>query len=185
MENASKALIIAGAILLAIVIISLGLVVINNSRGAIDNANISEQEIQSFNAKIIPYKGEKVPGSKVNSLIQQVMAMNQSIKDNGETNFVCIGFPTSTNGKYVAFCNGTAKPYTGTRDTAYNAVTNKTDATNWPNSIMKKRDDILVTKSGNATASYALAVDTGKTYKVELAYDDSSALILGIAVTAN
>ncbi len=32
MENASKALIIAGAILLAIVIISLGLIVVNNEK---------------------------------------------------------------------------------------------------------------------------------------------------------
>ena len=45
MENASKALIIAGAILLAIVIISLGLIVVNNVRNVTDNTNLSEQEI--------------------------------------------------------------------------------------------------------------------------------------------
>ena len=52
MENASKALIIAGAILLAIVIISLGLIVVNNTRNVTDNTNLSEQEIQAFNAKL-------------------------------------------------------------------------------------------------------------------------------------
>ena len=66
MENASKALIIAGAILLAIVIISLGLIVVNNVRNVTDNTNLSEQEIQSFNAKFTAYEGDSVAGSRVN-----------------------------------------------------------------------------------------------------------------------
>lgn len=101
MENASKALIIAGAILLAIVIISLGLVVVNNSRSVTENANLSEQEIQSFNAKFIAYEGTNVSGSRVNALIQQVIATNQSLYNEGDTDrFVIIQYPDTTKANF-------------------------------------------------------------------------------------
>lgn len=76
MENASKALIIAGAILLAIVIISLGLVVVNNVRSTIDNTNMNQQEIEAFNGKFTPYVGDNIKGSKVNSLIAIISSSN-------------------------------------------------------------------------------------------------------------
>ena len=78
MENASKALIIAGAILLAIVIISLGLIVVNNTRDTVDSANISDQEIQAFNNKFTAYQGTKVSATRVKTLIQTVIASNQA-----------------------------------------------------------------------------------------------------------
>ena len=81
MENASKALIIAGAILLAIVIISLGLIVVNNTRSTMDQANMSEQEIQTFNAKFTPYEGTNISGSRAKTLIQTIIASNQSNPD--------------------------------------------------------------------------------------------------------
>ena len=58
MENASKALIMAGAILIAILIISLGVYVFNNmSSTAKNSANMDKQEISNFNSKITPYLG--------------------------------------------------------------------------------------------------------------------------------
>lgn len=193
MENASKALIIAGAILLAIVIISLGLVVVNNSRGAVDNANLSEQEIQTFNSKFLAYKGDNVSGARVNSLIQLVMATNQATIERGDSNFVCIGFPTATpqdpTKKYVAFCNtGNGKPYTGAYAPSWNlAQASDPDfATKKNQSIFFKRQNIIdgLGKT-EAEISYSLSVLTGKTYKVELGYRDGSSLILGIIVTEN
>ena len=74
MENASKALIIAGAILLAIVIISLGLIVVNNTRGTVDSANMNEQEVQAYNAKFTPYEGSNISGTRVKTLCQAVRA---------------------------------------------------------------------------------------------------------------
>ena len=99
MENASKALIIAGAILLAIVIISLGLIVVNNVRDTVDKTNMSEQEIQAFNAKFTAYEGDNVSGSRVNTLIQQVIATNQASYNEGYTDrYVVIGYtPTQTS----------------------------------------------------------------------------------------
>ena len=52
MENATKALLIAAAVLVAILIISLGLVVYNMASETVDNAgNLDEYQIQQFNEK--------------------------------------------------------------------------------------------------------------------------------------
>ena len=50
MENASKALIIAGAILLAILLISLGIMIFNQAQDTVNNSGMSQAEITAFNA---------------------------------------------------------------------------------------------------------------------------------------
>ena len=55
MENASKALIIAGAILLAILLITLGILVYNQAAGVINSNAMSDVEIQQFNQKFLQY----------------------------------------------------------------------------------------------------------------------------------
>ena len=97
MENASKALIIAGAILLAIVIISLGLIVVNNTRGVADTANLSEQEVQAFNAKFTPYEGANVSGTRVKTLLQAVRASNQVNTDKKIITFTYKYYNSSTD----------------------------------------------------------------------------------------
>ena len=87
MENASKALIIAGAILLAILVISLGVMIFNNIGGTARNmANMDKQEIASFNSKITPYLGNSVTGTQVNALLQYCLSNNMAAKKSGETN---------------------------------------------------------------------------------------------------
>ena len=85
MENASKALIIAGAILLAILIISLGILIFSQAQDTINSVNMDEQEIMAFNNKFTPYIGNNKRGSEVNALAQAVLSNNQSAKDNGES----------------------------------------------------------------------------------------------------
>ena len=85
MENASKALIIAGAILLAILIISLGILIFSQAQDTINSVNMDEQEIMAFNNKFTPYQGNNQRGSEVNALAQAVLSNNQSAADNGET----------------------------------------------------------------------------------------------------
>ena len=121
MENASKALIIAGAILLAILIISLGLIVYNQAKETVGSVNLSQQEIEAFNAKFTPFEGTNVSGSRVNQLIQTIMASNQqAINDNtgAYVNFVyqpegrtvntssCQIVGVSSNGKFWYYCGG-------------------------------------------------------------------------------
>lgn len=86
MENASKALIIAGAILIAILIVSLGVLVFSQFAGsAREAANMDEQEIGQFNAQITPYLGPSVLSSQVNGLLQYCLSNNMSAVKTGET----------------------------------------------------------------------------------------------------
>lgn len=78
MENASKALIIAGAILLSILLISLGIMVYNQAKGTINEADLSTEEVQTFNTKFTTYAGASVSGTKVNALMDAIAASNGS-----------------------------------------------------------------------------------------------------------
>ena len=75
MENASKALIIAGAILLAILLISLGIMIFNQAQDTVSNSGMSQAEMQAFNNKFLKYEGSQ-KGSVVKSLINEVLASN-------------------------------------------------------------------------------------------------------------
>lgn len=73
MENAVKALLIAAAVLIAILIISLGLVVYNRASETVNSAgDLSEYQVQQFNEKFTKYQGENVSGSDVNALITTI-----------------------------------------------------------------------------------------------------------------
>ena len=77
MENASKALIIAGAILLSILIIALGIYVFNMAKGATSTDSLSALEVTSFNEKFTQYEG-RVLGSSVKSLLNEVVSNNNT-----------------------------------------------------------------------------------------------------------
>jgi hypothetical protein len=81
MENASKALIIAGAILISILIISFGVIILGQGSDVINNANMSEAEIAAFNKKFEAYEGTNVRGSNVKQLMKTVAAHNRSQAD--------------------------------------------------------------------------------------------------------
>jgi len=77
MENASKALIIAGAILISILIIGLGVFIYQKVSTQVDsNTDLSEYTIQAFNNKFEKYLGNSVKGSTVSSLVSIVNANN-------------------------------------------------------------------------------------------------------------
>jgi len=80
MENASKALIIAGAILISILLISIGIMVIQSANGVIDSAGttMDAQAKQTFNAQFQQYTGESVRGSTVKTLLNAIIASNGS-----------------------------------------------------------------------------------------------------------
>lgn len=86
MENASKALIMAGSILISIIIISLGIMVFKNMSNSVNKeASLTKQQIAAFNSKISPYLGESVSGSQVNALMQLVRTMNAKADNEGDT----------------------------------------------------------------------------------------------------
>ena len=84
MENASKALIIAGAILISIVLITFGVMILGQGSEVIKTSDMSETEVSTFNAKFTSFQGNKVRGSKVNSLINTVIQNNMSQDDDGK-----------------------------------------------------------------------------------------------------
>lgn len=91
MENATKALIIAGAVIITILVISLGVMVYNKmSSSVVDNSNLDEQEITEFNNQFTEYLGDTVPGSQVNALIQLVRSVNQKASTEGTSKKVAI-----------------------------------------------------------------------------------------------
>jgi len=76
MENASKALIIAGAILLSILIIGLGMYIYSTSSGVFDNNQLKEQQAKTYNDQFEKYCGEKISGSNVRALYDAVRNHN-------------------------------------------------------------------------------------------------------------
>ena len=77
MENASKALLIAGAVLIVILLIGIGMLIYSRSTGVIDTAasTMNSQEIQSFNSQFTPYEGTQ-KGPSVRALLSTVIANN-------------------------------------------------------------------------------------------------------------
>ena len=86
MENASKALIIAGAILISILIVGLGVIIYNNVSGiASDTSGIDQQAVSSHNSPIESYFSDHTSGSNVRSLINYVNGINRTAQANSDT----------------------------------------------------------------------------------------------------
>jgi len=80
MENASKALIIAGAILIAILLISAGIMVLNSTKGVMDEGKKASKiiEVEQYNSHFKRYCGEKVLGSNVIELRNFIQSYNSA-----------------------------------------------------------------------------------------------------------
>ena len=83
MENASKALIIAGAILLAIAIIGVGMYVFNNASDSVQGTDMTEEEVTAYNGDFDVYGGT-IRGSRVKTLIDTVNNHNLTAVDDSE-----------------------------------------------------------------------------------------------------
>lgn len=119
MENASKALIMAGAILLAILLISLGVMVFRNmSNPVITDTSLDKQTITAFNQKIQPYVGKNKSGSQVNTLRNIAISINNNAKvKDGSMQYVNMTIDeenvTSYDVEHNEVTIGTAKAETG------------------------------------------------------------------------
>ena len=81
MENASKALIIAGSILVSIVIITLGVMIVTNVTDTIQkNSSLSEQEISTYNQPFEAYLGTK-SGTQARALCDKIRNHNNANTD--------------------------------------------------------------------------------------------------------
>ncbi len=80
MENASKALLIAGAILIAILLIALGMMAYTAGKAQVEKSSTSldQSQVQSLNAQFVSFQATK-SGSEVRSLISLVKQTNSNI----------------------------------------------------------------------------------------------------------
>lgn len=115
MENATKALLIAAAVLVAIIIISLTLSIVQQGSDAVSDADLSEAEMTQFNSKFTAYEGRSISTSQANTLLNTVLSHNVQEKN-------------TKNGRYVkvtgaATLNTNATSVTPVTGTSYYSVT--------------------------------------------------------------
>lgn len=123
MENAVKALLIAAAVLIAILIISLGLVVYNRASETVNSAgDLSEYEIQQHNEKFIKYQGDNVSGSDVNAMLTTVF--NHNLKQENTDDYVTVSGSATIDDTVMASGNTPEKVSTAQR---YSIVCNLED----------------------------------------------------------
>ena len=162
MENASKALLIAGAILICILLIAVAMYVYNSANATIKAAGsqMSQQEKDMYNAKIKPYVGEGILGSEVKSMIDNIISMNQ--ENAGEQGkFIGITVGTVTNYKsddhtHLDTACQNASVY-GEKDDADNTEDNVHDATQ---EMTKLKSKINSQKNYDITATQVQGIYT-------------------------
>lgn len=117
MENASKALIIAGAILISILLISVGVLIMNSTNGVTSGMGGSARamEMQTFNSQFVSYGGDAVSSSQVRSLVSSVITSNAENENH----------PVLVATKGPGFKAGTSLYNSGTSDAANLAKINQ------------------------------------------------------------
>ena len=89
MENASKALIIAGAILLAILIIGLGIFIYRQAANTVSDTGMDQLSIQQFNGQFENYLDKQLTSTSAKALIDTIKTNNAG-KQSGENGYVSI-----------------------------------------------------------------------------------------------
>jgi len=89
MENATKAIIIAGSILIAIALIAVAVRVLNESQEPAEQVGgtMESTEISMFNSKFLAYVGSNKSSAEIKSLLNLIMANNATAKSMIEVNF--------------------------------------------------------------------------------------------------
>lgn len=101
MENASKALIIAGAILLSILLISLGIMIFNQAQDVTKNSGMSQAQVSTFNNKFSKYEGKLIKGSEVSGMIQEVVASNGDANNQNDSRLITVTGVCSVTGTTI------------------------------------------------------------------------------------
>ena len=77
----NKLIVVLGAIIiLAILLISLGIMIFNQAQDTVTNSGMTEAELTSFNNKFVKYEG-KQKGTMVKSMMQEVKSNNANSSD--------------------------------------------------------------------------------------------------------
>lgn len=122
MENASKALLIAGAILLCILIIAIGMFIYNSAQSTITDSltSMSTQEIDAFNNQFVSYEGSQT-GSNIKALMGRLIGNADTYRDE----------PAKIPGVYIDKINNK----TNTKNNFRAEVPNAGDPSNYINNL--------------------------------------------------
>ena len=143
MENASKALLIAGAVLLVIALIAVGMGIFGTARGVTDNAEgqIDNIAIQMHNKQFEQYEGVGVYYDKVKEMVSLIVSNNQKVGDKAFRVNFGYGYYNS------AAANGTFNTANiqevTIRDYKYNDDNIQDDLTNYQTWILNKNIYII------------------------------------------
>ncbi len=105
MENASKALLIAGAILLVIALIAIGMAILGQGRSVTNQAGgqADAMKVQIHNSAVESYIGERVTGSQIITLLGNIEANNSrtdKLADITPTGVTAMSTVTDLNATY-------------------------------------------------------------------------------------
>ena len=163
MENASKALIIAGAILLAILIIGLGMLIFNQAKDTVGQANLDQETITAFNSKFDAYIGNSIKGTNVKALLKMIRDNNLNIN---QTTI----YPIFVNAEAAGVLGGNVT--TATLSQINNGNANDADEA-WGRESAPNLNAVINRVSGGAT------------YIVNVTYSEATRLINRFNITAN
>lgn len=149
MENASKALLIAGAILICILLIAIGMYIYNSAQGTIQTAasQMGQQEKEMYNAMIRKYLGNSKKGTDVKQMIEDIINQNNQY--------------VNESGKFISI-------HVDTVD-GYNTKTNLENVTKAANIYEASTGDNTQEKINAATDEYRILkqkISAGRNYKV-------------------
>lgn len=119
MENSSKALLIAGAIIVAIALVSVSALVYEKVKGTVNNIDMDTTAVSTHNSRFVGYIGE-VTGSQVKVCISNALANNYN--ENTTTEYkiqVKVG-----DDYYISFAADASKSGSGRQDICDNMSTN-------------------------------------------------------------
>lgn len=99
MENATKALIIAGAILVSILLVTMGITLLSGTNGLTDSSKnqMSQLEVSEFNGRLEVGIGKNVTGSNVKTMLETIAAKLRDdesfLGEGGMITVECLGTP--------------------------------------------------------------------------------------------
>lgn len=154
MENATKGLMIAGAILIAIVLIGLGVWLVSQTDVFKNQASstLDEAAVTAFNSSIEQYEG-KQSGSNIKALLTKLNTMNLGATRDGVFAEQCIGISVSS---------ATDK---NLKDPDFTEHTEYTDA------------------FSKAVVAARSRINSGKSYTVVIDYDGATKLVSKVTIT--
>ena len=83
MENASKALIIAGSIIVSLVIVSLGILIYRKTQTATDVSGVIQSQVEGYNEQYENLFGTYVGAANVKALLQKIKTNNTLYSSSG------------------------------------------------------------------------------------------------------